>query len=41
LEGTAASIAISIINGAKIIRVHDVSEMKKVCKIVDKTLEMI
>ena len=40
LEGTAASIAISIINGAKIIRVHDVSEMKKVCKIVDKTLEM-
>ena len=40
LEGTAASIAISIINGAKIVRVHDVSEMKKVCKIVDKTLEM-
>ena len=40
LEGTAASIAISIINGAKIVRVHDVSEMKKVCKIVDKTMEM-
>ena len=40
LEGTAASIAIAIINGAKIVRVHDVSEMKKVCKIVDKTLEM-
>ena len=40
LEGTAASIAISIINGAKIVRVHDVSEMKKVCKIVDKTLEI-
>lgn len=40
LEGTAATIAISVINGAKIVRVHDVSEMKKVCKIVDKTLEM-
>ena len=40
LEGTAATIAISIINGAKIVRVHDVSEMKKVCKIVNKTLEM-
>jgi len=39
-EGTAASIAISILNGAKIVRVHDVLEMKKVCKIVDKTMEM-
>ena len=40
LEGTAASIAISILNGAKIVRVHDVLEMKKVCKIVDKAMEM-
>ena len=40
LEGTAASVAISVLNGAKIVRVHDVLEMKKVCKIVDKTMEM-
>ena len=39
-EGTAASVAVSILNGAKIVRVHDVLEMKKVCKIVDKTMEM-
>jgi dihydropteroate synthase len=40
IEGTSASVAISILNGAKIVRVHDVLEMKKVCKIVDKTMEM-
>ena len=39
-EGTAASVAVSILNGAKIVRVHDVLEIKKVCKIVDKTMEM-
>ncbi|MEW6418259.1 MAG: dihydropteroate synthase [Nitrospirota bacterium] len=35
LEGTAAAVAISIINGANIIRVHDVKEMVKVAKIAD------
>lgn len=40
LEGTAASVAISILNGAKIIRVHDVLEMQKVRKVVDKAMEM-
>jgi dihydropteroate synthase len=34
-EGTAAAVAISIINGANIIRVHDVKEMVKVAKIAD------
>ncbi|MDI6779579.1 MAG: dihydropteroate synthase [Bacteroidota bacterium] len=35
LEGTAATVAISIINGANVIRVHDVKEMKRVAKVVD------
>ncbi len=35
LEGTAAAVAVSIMNGANIIRVHDVKEMKRVSKIVD------
>ncbi len=35
LEGTAAAVAISIINGANVIRVHDVKEMKRVAKVVD------
>ena len=35
LEGTAAAIAIGIINGANIVRVHDVREMVKVAKIAD------
>ncbi len=35
LEGTAAAVAVSIMNGANIIRVHDVKEMKRVAKIVD------
>jgi dihydropteroate synthase len=33
LEGTAASVAISIMNGADIVRVHDVKEMAKVAKV--------
>ena len=36
LEGTAAAITASIINGARIIRVHDVLEMKRVQIISDK-----
>ena len=35
LEGTASAVAISIFNGANIIRVHDVKEMAKVAKVAD------
>ena len=35
LEGTAAAVAISIMNGAHMIRVHDVREMVKVVKVAD------
>jgi dihydropteroate synthase len=35
LEGTAAAVAISIMNGANIVRVHDVKEMVKVTKVAD------
>jgi len=36
LEGTAAAVTACIINGADIIRVHDVKEMKRVAVIADK-----
>ncbi len=35
LEGTAASVAIGISKGADIIRVHDVKEMVRVCRMSD------
>ncbi|MBI3813658.1 MAG: dihydropteroate synthase [Nitrospinae bacterium] len=35
LEGTAAAVAIAILNGANIVRVHDVKEMARVAKIAD------
>jgi dihydropteroate synthase len=35
LEGTAASIAIGISKGADMVRVHDVKEMMRVCKMSD------
>lgn len=35
LEGTAATVAIAITNGADIIRVHDVKEMKRVALMTD------
>ncbi len=35
LEGTAASVTASVLNGAKIVRVHDVKEMKRVVTIAD------
>jgi len=35
LEGTAAAVAVSIMKGANIIRVHDVKEMVKVARVVD------
>jgi dihydropteroate synthase len=38
LEGTLATLAVSIMNGAKILRVHDVKESKRVTMMVDKIL---
>jgi dihydropteroate synthase len=35
LEGTLAAVAISVFNGANIVRVHNVKETVKVCKIAD------
>lgn len=35
LEGTAAAVAISILNGANIVRVHDVKEIKRVADVAD------
>jgi dihydropteroate synthase len=35
LEGTAATVAVSVMNGASIVRVHDVKEMKRVVLITD------
>jgi dihydropteroate synthase len=35
LEGTAATVALGIANGADIIRVHDVREMMRVCRMTD------
>ncbi len=35
IEGTAAAVAISIIKGADIVRVHDVKEMAKVARVAD------
>jgi dihydropteroate synthase len=35
IEGTAAAVAISIMNGANILRVHDVKEMARVARVAD------
>jgi dihydropteroate synthase len=35
VEGTAASVALSIAGGADIVRVHDVKEMIRVSKMSD------
>ncbi len=35
LEGTAATVAIGIANGADIVRVHDVEQMVRVCRMSD------
>lgn len=35
IEGTAAAVAIGIANGADIVRVHDVKQMSRVCKVSD------
>ena len=36
LEGTAATVAASIMQGADIIRVHDVREMVRVARVIDR-----
>jgi dihydropteroate synthase len=38
LEGTAATIAIGIANGADMVRVHDVPQMVRVCRMSDAIL---
>jgi dihydropteroate synthase len=38
LEGTAATVAVAILNGASVIRVHDVLYMKRVATVVDAVL---
>jgi dihydropteroate synthase len=35
IEGTAATVAVSIANGADIVRVHDVKQMVRVCRMTD------
>jgi len=35
IEGSSASVTASILNGASIVRVHDINEMKKIIKITD------
>jgi dihydropteroate synthase len=35
IEGTAATVAVGIVRGADIIRVHDVSEIIRVCRMTD------
>ena len=35
IEGTSAAVAAGILKGANIVRVHDVSQLKKVVKIID------
>jgi dihydropteroate synthase len=40
LEGTAATVAVSIAGGAHIVRVHDVKEMARVAKMTDAIMGM-
>ena len=40
LEGTAATVAIGIMNGASVIRVHDVASMKKVSQMADAVVHI-
>ena len=39
LEGTAAAVTVSILNGADIVRVHDVKEMVRVARMTDALAE--
>lgn len=40
IEGTAATVAIGIANGASIIRVHDIEQMKKVAVMADAVMNI-
>jgi len=40
VEGTAASVAIGIANGADIVRVHDVQQMVRVCRVSDAIVRL-
>ena len=35
VEGTAATVAVSLSNGADLVRVHDVKEMVRVARMTD------
>jgi dihydropteroate synthase len=35
IEGTSAAVTTAILNGSRVIRVHDVAEMKKVAVMAD------
>jgi len=39
VEGTLASLAVAIMNGADVLRVHDVRGAKKVLKIVKAVMD--
>ena len=39
--GTAATVAASILNGAHIVRVHDVAEMAQVCRVADEIADAL
>jgi dihydropteroate synthase len=41
VEGTAATVAVSIANGADIVRVHDVKQMARVCRMTDAIIRGI
>jgi dihydropteroate synthase len=41
IEGTAATVAISIANGADIVRVHDVKQMSRVVRVADAIVRRI
>lgn len=38
LEGTAAAVTMAVANGANLVRVHDVKEMKRICLLTDALL---
>ena len=40
LWGTAATVAVSILNGAHIVRVHDLTEMVQVARVADVVIQM-
>jgi dihydropteroate synthase len=39
LEGTAAAVAVSVINGAHVVRVHDVRQIKRIVRVIDTILQ--